>query len=153
MADMAAERSWASSDAVRRSMIANRGRDTKPELAVRRRVHRAGLRYLVDRRPVSTIPRRADLVFRGVRTAVFIDGCYWHACPTHHRLATTNTSYWAEKARRNAARDADTAARLRAEGWQVARFWEHEDPDTVAAAIVRLVRGQPDARDDPRGAD
>lgn len=132
--------SWASSDAVRKSMLANRGRDTAPELAVRRLLHRAGLRYLVDARPVTAIRRRADIVFRGPRVAVFIDGCYWHACPEHHRLPKTNSSYWAEKARRNAERDEETTRLLIAEGWTVLRFWEHEPAAAVSEAVQRTLR-------------
>lgn len=137
---MADDGSWAASPAVRRSMRSNRSRDTAPELAVRRLVHSSGLRYLVDARPIPSIPRRADLVFRGPRIAIFIDGCYWHACPAHHRLPKTNSSYWAQKATRNAARDADTTERVQAAGWVVLRFWEHEDPQPVANTIITTVR-------------
>ncbi|WP_082688291.1 very short patch repair endonuclease [Curtobacterium oceanosedimentum] len=132
---MTSGRSWASSDAARRVMQGNRSRDTKPELAVRSLLHRMGLRYRVDRRPVASLPRRADIVFGSVRVAVFIDGCYWHACPLHYAPSKTNVTYWAEKARRNAARDVDTTRRLTDEGWTVLRFWEHEDPSDVASRI------------------
>jgi DNA mismatch endonuclease Vsr len=73
--------SWASSDGVQRSMRSNRGRDTSPEMAVRRAVWARGMRYRVDTRPLPELNRRADLVFRRERVAVFIDGCYWHSCP------------------------------------------------------------------------
>ncbi|MCX6407720.1 MAG: very short patch repair endonuclease [Propionibacteriales bacterium] len=125
---------------MRRSMQGNRGRDTKPEIAVRRRVHAAGLRYRVDFRPLPSLNRRADLVFTRRRIAVFIDGCFWHGCPEHHTIAKSNGSFWAEKARRNRERDRETDQILLGEGWEVVRAWEHEDPADVAARIVKLVR-------------
>src|SRR4051812_383393 len=89
--------SWASSPASRAVMRANRRRDTAPEMAVRRLVHAAGLRYLVDARPLVGLNRRADLVFTRVKVAVFIDGCYWHGCPEHGTAAKTNAAYWSSK--------------------------------------------------------
>lgn len=132
--------SWASSAASRKAMQGNRSRDTVPELAVRRRLHAAGLRFRVALRPEPTLRRTADIVFTKQRIAVFIDGCYWHACPEHRTVARANASYWSEKLARNVARDADTSTRLRAAGWTVLRFWEHEDPDQVAAAVIAVVR-------------
>lgn len=136
-----ATESWASSDVVRRSMKGNRSRDTGPELRVRRLVHARGLRYLVDSPPEKSLRRRADLLFRGPRVAVFIDGCFWHGCPDHHTVSRTNSSFWAEKVARNRARDADTNERLASQGWTVLRFWEHEDPHAVAMVIEQCVRG------------
>jgi DNA mismatch endonuclease (patch repair protein) len=127
--------SWASSPAVRRSMVGNRSRDTTPERALRSELHRLGLRFRVDARPVPAIPRRADVVLRGDRVAVFLDGCFWHGCPEHFRAPATNTDYWAAKIAGNRARDASTAVLLEAAGWVVVRAWEHE-PTTVAARRV-----------------
>src|SRR5688572_17008919 len=93
--------SWASSEASRAVMRANQRRDTGPELAVRRLVHRVGLRYRVDARPVAQINRRADLVFSRAKVAVFIDGCYWHGCAQHGTAPRTNSEYWRDKIRRN----------------------------------------------------
>ena len=133
-------------EGVRRSMRANRGRDTGPELAVRRLVHAAGLRYRVSARPLPALRRTADLVFTRRRIAVFVDGCFWHGCPDHHTTARTNAAYWAEKVRANRERDADTDRRLGEAGWTVLRFWEHEEPAAVAERIVAAVR---EARDTP----
>lgn len=134
------EKSWAANSQTRRSMQSNRGRDTKPELAVRRLVHAAGLRYQVDTRPVQSLNRRADLVFRGPKVAIFIDGCFWHGCPDHHTAARTNAGFWAEKVRRTRERDIETAAALEAAGWIALRIWEHEDPAQAANRVVRVVR-------------
>lgn len=136
--------SWASSDAARATMRANRGRDTTPEMAVRSRVHRAGLRYRVSARPEPDLRRTADLLFRRARVAVFIDGCYWHACPEHRQRPATNTEFWDRKFEANRARDAETTAFLRHRGWTVIRVWEHQvrdDPDLVSAQIIATVSG------------
>lgn len=122
-------------------MQGNRSRDTAPELAVRRLVHAMGLRYRVNARPLPKLCRTADLVFTRQRIAVFIDGCYWHGCPEHHRLPRANADYWSAKVRRNRARDAATDETLSAAGWAVLRFWEHERPAEVAEAVRRAVRG------------
>ncbi|MEV0190120.1 very short patch repair endonuclease [Kitasatospora purpeofusca] len=132
--------SWASSAANRRSMVGNRSRDTQPELALRRLVHAAGLRYRVAAKPLQGMRRSADLVFRPTRVAVFIDGCFWHGCPEHFVPPKTNPDYWREKIGRNVQRDRDTDARLAAEGWLVLRFWEHESADACAPTVVDRVR-------------
>lgn len=134
------EESWASSDAVRAVMRANRSRDTAPEMALRRAVHALGLRYRVAARPLPELRRTADLVFRGPKVAVFLDGCFWHGCPRHRNVAQTHSEYWAEKVRRTQRRDADTDQRLGAAGWQVLRIWEHEDPLQAALRVERLIR-------------
>lgn len=120
-------------------MLANRSRDTGPELAVRRLVHAMGLRYRVNARPVPTLRRTADLVFTRCRVAVFIDGCYWHGCPEHHTVARRNADFWRTKMERNRARDAATNEALAAAGWTVLRFWEHEPPADVAEAVRAAV--------------
>jgi len=134
--------SWASSAAVRRSMVGNRSRDTAPELALRSALHALGLRFRVDARPVPAIPRRADVVLRGDRIAVFLDGCFWHGCPDHFRPPATHADYWTAKIAGNRARDAATGALLEAAGWVVVRVWEHEPTASaacrVAATLVRV---------------
>jgi DNA mismatch endonuclease (patch repair protein) len=132
--------SWASSPAVRAVMRANRGRDTRPELSVRAAVHAQGLRYRVGISPLPGIRRTADLVFPKAKVAVFVDGCFWHGCPEHHRPAKQNAEFWRAKIEGNAARDADTNKRLTDAGWQVIRIWEHEDAAEAAAAITEVVR-------------
>lgn len=131
----------ASSDEVRRRMSLTPRRDTGPELAVRRALHRLGLRYRVDAPvPGVGVRRRADLIFGPARVAVFIDGCFWHACPDHLRPASVNGQWWAEKLANTAARDRDTDERIRCAGWLALRFWEHEDPELVAGRIATEVR-------------
>lgn len=132
-----------SNENARRTMLANRRKDTSPELAVRRRLHAAGMRYRVDFPADGTDRRRrADIVFTRARVAVFIDGCFWHGCPEHFIAPKRNADYWGPKIERNMERDRTSTARLREAGWQVLRFWEHENPEDVAARIVEAVRPQ-----------
>lgn len=120
-------------------MQANRGRDTGPELAVRRMLHADGLRFRVSLRPVARLRRTADIVFTRSKVAVFIDGCFWHGCPIHATWPKTNSDYWSPKLSRNIERDLETTAAIRAEGWRVLRFWAHQDPREVADAIEEEV--------------
>ncbi|PZF62405.1 very short patch repair endonuclease [Curtobacterium sp. MCBD17_034] len=131
--------SWATSKGSRHSMQRNRGRDTAPELAVRRLLHAAGLRYRVDFAPLGS-RRRADIVFTRKRIAVFIDGCFWHGCPIHATRPKANADYWGPKLDRNIERDLETTASLESAGWTVLRFWEHEASAAVAEAISKVVR-------------
>jgi DNA mismatch endonuclease (patch repair protein) len=134
--------SWAATPAVRRVMQGNKSRDTKPEIAVRCAVHAMGMRYRVAARPLVDVRRTADLVFRRARVAVFVDGCFWHGCPSHHTSPKTNTGYWTRKIEGNNARDRDTTALLKTAGWTVLRFWSHEEPQSVATRIVEVIRSE-----------
>jgi DNA mismatch endonuclease (patch repair protein) len=121
-------------------MQANRSRDTKPEMAVRRLLHKRGLRYRVGIAPIPDVRRRADVVFSKARVAIFVDGCFWHGCPEHGRKSFNhNVDYWPTKIESNIARDKDTNARLQAAGWTVLRFWEHQSADVVVQAIVDVI--------------
>ncbi|MCG3042010.1 very short patch repair endonuclease [Streptomyces sp. S1A] len=131
--------SKASSRGARAVMRANRGRDTKPELALRSLLHRAGLRYRVDTQPLEGVRRRADIVFPKERIAVFVDGCFWHGCPEHMRASKKNAESWKTKIEGNRARDAETNELLRAAGWTVIRIWEHENPAEAAGLITHAV--------------
>lgn len=131
--------SWATSAGTRKSMLGNTARDTLPEVAVRRILHAAGLRYRVNTRPDPTLRRTADVLFTRRRVAVFIDGCYWHGCPDHYTVPKANADFWREKLERNRERDAETTRVLSGRGWQVMRFWTHEDPRSIAASIIEAV--------------
>ncbi len=79
------------------------------------------------------------MVFRPVKVAVFIDGCFWHGCPEHFVMPKTNQPYWEEKIGRNIQRDRDTDDRLAEAGWLVLRFWEHLEPEACAATVIEAV--------------
>ena len=130
------------SDAVRDRFRGQRTRDTVPEMALRRELHRRGLRYRVDTAPVTGVRRRADLVFTRRRVAVFVDGCFWHRCPNHGTAPRHNADWWAAKLDRTVARDRDTDQRLADAGWQVVRVWEHEPAATAADRVEAAVRAR-----------
>lgn len=81
------------------------------------------------------------MLFPRRRVAVFVDGCFWHSCPVHTSVPRANRAWWVEKLAGNVARDRDTDEHLRALGWTVLRFWEHEDPAAAVDVIERAVRG------------
>jgi len=116
-------------------MSRQRRTGTAPELALRRELHRRGLRYFVDRAPIRGQRRRADVVFPRRKVAVYVDGCFWHRCPQHATNPKNNAEWWAAKLAGNVARDRTTDQTLHAAGWQVVRIWEHED---AAAAADRV---------------
>jgi DNA mismatch endonuclease (patch repair protein) len=116
-----------------------RSRDTAPEVALRRELHRLGLRYRVDVPVLPGSRRRADIVFGPTRVAIYVDGCFWHSCPEHGSAPRANSAWWAAKLQDNRRRDQETDALLTEVGWLVVRVWEHEDAPTVAAAIRQAV--------------
>lgn len=132
---------FASSEAVRRRMSAQRREGTAPELALRSALFALGLRYRLHRRPLPMLARKADIVFGREKTAVFVDGCFWHGCPEHgRRRHDVNGWYWPAKIERNRRRDIDTDAVLARAGWRVIRVWEHELAGRGAAAAAERVR-------------
>lgn len=138
--------SWASSPAVRKSMLGNRSRDTSPELRLRRLLWAQGLRYRVCRHPTKSIRRRIDIVFGPAKVAVEVRGCFWHGCERHYRQPATNVDFWVAKINRNRERDAETEQLLRDAGWLLVVVWEHEDPGEAAGQVAALVRDRRRAR-------
>ncbi|SDO07904.1 T/G mismatch-specific endonuclease [Geodermatophilus sp. DSM 45219] len=120
-------------------MQKQRTRDTAPEMAIRRLLHAAGLRYRVDFSPLPGSRRRADLVFTSSRVAVFVDGCFWHGCPIHGSQSRTNSQFWSQKIESNVLRDNNTDAALRDADWLPLRVWEHEDPALAAKRVQAIV--------------
>jgi DNA mismatch endonuclease (patch repair protein) len=98
-----------------------------------------GLRFRVDSPPLEGNRRRADIVFRRERIAIFVDGCFWHSCPEHGTRPKQNAAWWADKLEQNRVRDADTTRDLTQAGWTVLRFWEHEDSATAAEVVRQAV--------------
>ncbi|MFD8259847.1 very short patch repair endonuclease [Streptomyces griseoluteus] len=114
-------------------------KDTNAELAVRRLLHAAGLRYRVEYPVPGMARRRIDVAFTRTRIAVLIDGCFWHGCPQHATQPKANAEWWRRKLDRNMARDRETTEHLTALGWMVLRFWEHEAPEDVVARVRAAV--------------
>ncbi|WP_256096879.1 very short patch repair endonuclease [Streptomyces agglomeratus] len=128
-----------SSAAVSSRMSRQGSRDTAAEIAVRKLLHAAGLRYRVNV-PVPGMPRRTiDIVFGRAKIAVFLDGCFWHGCPQHATQPKSNAEWWRTKLEKNMARDRETTEHLETQGWTVLRFWEHEATPEVAAHVIDVL--------------
>lgn len=134
-------------EGTRRSMRANRAKDTKPEVAVRRLLHRLGYRFRLHDR---SLPGTPDLVFSRRKAVVQVHGCFWHQHPgcRHATKPQARADYWGPKLARNAVRDRANAAKLEALGWRLAVVWECELRD-MEALTQRLARflGPPRMRD------
>lgn len=127
-------------DPEKRSAVMRRvkGRDTGPELAVRKALTRLGARYRLQR---GDLPGRPDIVLPGRRLAIFVHGCFWHGhdCARGARTPKQNRDYWIAKVSRNVARDDRNAAALANGGWRVETVWECELKN--AGALERRLRG------------
>lgn len=113
------------------------GKNTTPEIRVRKAAHRLGLRFRLHRRDLPGTP---DMTFPKRRTVLFVHGCFWHRHPGCPKASNpgTRTEYWAAKFRANCERDARVKAELEAAGWQVVIVWECETKD--ADGLARLLR-------------
>lgn len=106
----------------RRNMSLIRSKDTSPEMLIRKGLHASGFRFRLHQRQ---LPGRPDLVLARYRTALFINGCFWHSHGCHiSRIPDTRQDYWKPKLARNAQRDRDAFEALQAAGWRVIREWE-----------------------------
>jgi DNA mismatch endonuclease (patch repair protein) len=119
--------------AEKRSAIMRRvkGKDTAPELVVRKLIWRMGGRYRLHR---ADLPGKPDIVLPGRKLAIFVHGCFWHGhdCARGARVPQANREYWLSKVARNTARDAETRVRLEAAGWRMAVIWECDLKDRPA---------------------
>jgi DNA mismatch endonuclease (patch repair protein) len=128
--------------AEKRSAVMRRvkGRDTTPELVVRKALTRLGARYRLHRKD---LPGHPDIVLPGRRLALFVHGCFWHGhdCTRGARVPKQNRDYWLAKVGRNRARDAVNRDRLEALGWRVETIWECElrDADALTARLADLL--------------
>ena len=143
--------SWASSEAVRRSMTSNRGVNTTPELRLRRELFKSGLRYRVGR-PIRLKGGnvRPDIVFSSIQLAVFLDGCFWHSCPIHKTAPRTNAVWWRAKLNASVARDSRQRRAMRMSGWTVIRVWEHENEVAAASRVIGRIDALRSAPQSPR---
>ena len=122
-----------------------RGRDTKPEMVVRRLLHAMGYRYRLQARD---LPGRPDIVFRGRRKAILVHGCFWHRHPDPScklaRLPKTRLDFWLPKLEGNRQRDEANLERLRAMGWRVLLVWECElrDREQLANTLRRFMEDE-----------
>jgi DNA mismatch endonuclease, patch repair protein len=127
-------------------MAAVRGRDTTPELALRRALHRRGLRFRVN---TGEVVGRPDIVNRSKRLAIFVDGDFWHGNPDdwarrgfdsmEAQFRSANRERWVTKLRRNMERDRQVTSQLESEGWTVLRFWASDVGDNLDAIVDQIV--------------
>ncbi|MDQ1106068.1 very short patch repair endonuclease [Nocardioides zeae] len=123
--------------ALSRKMSTLARRDTKPEMALRRELHRRGMRFRVQMKVPGNNRRTIDIAFTKAKLAVYVDGCFWHGCPEHHHAPKSNAEWWRWKVERNRERDRDTDRELGEAGWRVLRIWEHE-PVAAAGDLVQV---------------
>jgi len=111
-----------------------RGKDTKPELILRKALSCHGLRYRLK----NKLPGRPDIVFHRQRTVIFIDGCFWHMCPKHFTLPRTNRKFWKVKLNENLKRDCKINKELKKQGWTVIRLWEHQIENNLNHCVKKV---------------
>lgn len=125
----------------RRNMQANQGKDTRPEMTIRRLLHKRGYRYRLHQRH---LPGRPDLVFSSRRKVIEVRGCFWHGhgCFPLGQLPKSRTDYWIPKIAGNKQRDTRNMKELEALGWQVLELWECQiraAPDDVAGQLLHFL--------------
>lgn len=121
-----------------RIMAQVRGKDTTPELLLRRALFRLGFRYRLHR---SALPGKPDLVFPRYKAVIFVNGCFWHwhGC-SRLRLPVENAAYWQSKLTRNKARDIENYRALRAAGWRVLVVWECALKKKLLPEVAKLTQ-------------
>jgi DNA mismatch endonuclease (patch repair protein) len=117
-----------------------RSTDTKPELVVRKLLYSLGYRYRLH---VRSLPGTPDLVFRSLKKAIFVHGCFWHqhSCPAGNRMPKSRVEFWRAKLGGNVARDARQRKELRRQGWKVLVVWECEvrELDRLTRRVIRFL--------------
>jgi DNA mismatch endonuclease (patch repair protein) len=119
-------------------MASIRSKNTTPEISLRKALFRRGLRYRLHYGR-----EKIDIAFPKANVAIFVDGCFWHSCPTHLRIPETHRKYWLAKLTGNTRRAKEKDSRLIREGWKVIHIWEHSiryDLESSAYSIFTAVR-------------
>jgi DNA mismatch endonuclease, patch repair protein len=114
-------------------MSRQRTRNTEPELSLRRALHAVGIRFRLHRKD---LPGQPDIILPKLRLAIFVDGCFWHACPDHGTSPRANADWWKLKLEATVARDRRNDLALLELGWEPLHIWEHEDANSVAAGLA-----------------
>ncbi len=121
-----------------RIMSRIRGRDTTPEILLRKELFKRGYRYSLRRR-FKELNFRPDIVMVSRKVCIFVDGCFWHGCPRCGRIPKSNKRYWKPKIERNKERDREHNVFLEERGWGVIRVWEHEIRDNLHDTVDRVI--------------
>ena len=120
-------------------MSSIRGKNTKPEMLVRKELWSLGKRYRIHDKTVFGTP---DISNKSKKVAVFLDGCFWHGCPKCYSEPKSNTEFWRSKISRNNERRKTVRKKLKSDGWTVMEFWEHairKEPCSIAVSIYRKI--------------
>lgn len=133
--EMAKDVPKASSEAARKTMQGNSGKDTSIELMIRKRLWADGYRFRKNNRKLLGTP---DISFPKQKIVVFLDSCYWHGCPIHYKQPKTNTKFWSQKIKRNQERDAEYNHHYLEAGWVLLRFWEHEVKENLNDVVKTI---------------
>ena len=132
-----------SSEVTTRVMKANKGKDTGPELVLRKGLREAG--YGGYRLNWKKAAGRPDIAYPGRKVAIFVNGCFWHRCPhCNLPLPKSHTGFWQQKFERNVERDARKKDELERDGWIVITVWECEikkDMQSTVSRIVEIIKG------------
>ena len=100
-----------------------RNKDSKIEVEFRKKLWKAGFRYLKNSTKYFGKP---DIVLPKYKTVIFIDSCFWHGCKKHGSIPETRKKFWTDKIERNKARDKEVNRYYKKEGWKIIRIWEHD---------------------------
>ena len=120
-----------------RCMAAIRGKDTKPEILVRKFLFNKGLRYRLNNRK---LPGSPDIVLKKYKTVIFVDGCFWHGHDCRNTRPLEHQEYWQKKRERNIMYDREATALFEARGWTVLRIWECELKKKNEKALLERLR-------------
>ena len=121
-----------------RNMAAIRGKNTKPELLVRKFLWSHGFRYRLNHRG---LPGKPDIVLRKYRTCIFVNGCFWHGHDCRNTRPVNHQEYWQKKRERNMKHDKEVTAMFEARGWTVLRIWECElKKKSVEVLYAKMLR-------------
>ena len=112
-----------------------KGRNTKPEIALRKSLWAMGFRYRLK----SRLTGKPDIVYPSLRVVIFVEGCFWHKCPEHYQSPKTRVEFWEKKISGNVERDRRNDRLLEDQGWFVIRVWEHEIKGSLVDCVERLV--------------
>ena len=128
---------WLPKETRSKIMSSIRSKRTKPEM----KVHNYLKSRKIKHRMYPNLPGKPDILIKGSRKLVFVDGCFWHKCPLCYKEPTSNTDYWLPKIERNVKRDSETTKHLEINGWEVIRIWEHEVKNDIAGVLERITSG------------
>jgi DNA mismatch endonuclease (patch repair protein) len=126
-----------SSQSAHDRMRATRRKNTHPEIALQTLLRNEKIEFETENLLLIGYKRKVDIIIKGKKVAIFVDGCFWHGCPIHGTWPKQNAEFWRDKIIQNQQRDRDTDQKLLDAGWRVIRIWEHED---MVLAVERISR-------------